>query len=356
MNIIDTNNLMADTNLIISKKQVEKAGKVLKGRKDIDMSFDEAFSIMSEWRSRHDVSLSHIYKTIKDISIKIDPSSYFGARLKREESITAKLRKISTLRLDKMQDIAGCRVIASNIDSLNKIRSELLKIENITERDDYIYDPNKYRYDGYKSIHFIYKHRDPNLVFNNKTVEIQLRTSIQHYWATTVEIIDIFEDQDLKSGGGSPEWRRFFYLVSELFGIKEGVNRRIKSIENVPSKAMKEFIQLYNSMDVFNKLTTYRAFSYFSDDILNDNVYVVLILDRSNFEVKNYALSNAKDAREFHDKIEKENINNKNINVVMVKVSSVSELRRSYKNYFADSESFTNLVELIILNFNRLNK
>ena len=41
-------------------------------------------------------------------------------------------------------------------------------------------------------------------------IEIQLRTSLQHAWATVVETVDAFTNENLKFGAGSDDWKRFF--------------------------------------------------------------------------------------------------------------------------------------------------
>ncbi|MBU6438396.1 MAG: hypothetical protein KGQ77_12790, partial [Betaproteobacteria bacterium] len=61
--------------------------------------------------------------------------------------------------------------------------------------------------------------------FNNQKIEVQLRTRLQHAWATAVEIVDAFTGQALKSGlklnSGDPKWRRFFALMSSVIAIRE---------------------------------------------------------------------------------------------------------------------------------------
>ena len=45
-------------------------------------------------------------------------------------------------------------------------------------------------------------------------IEIQLRTELQHAWATSLEIIDTLENIKLKtSNEGHEEWRRFSIFV-----------------------------------------------------------------------------------------------------------------------------------------------
>ncbi|HGU1538836.1 TPA: GTP pyrophosphokinase, partial [Escherichia coli] len=69
---------------------------------------------------------------------------------------------------------------------------------------------------GYSGIHLAYSCFDEengNNPWSKTKIEVQLRTELQHAWATSLEIIDTLENIKLKtSNEGHPEWRRFFYL------------------------------------------------------------------------------------------------------------------------------------------------
>src|SRR5207302_10368579 len=52
-------------------------------------------------------------------------------------------------------------------------------------------------------------------------IEIQLRTRLQHAWATAVETVGTFLQQSLKSSEGSEKWLRFFALTGSAFAMTE---------------------------------------------------------------------------------------------------------------------------------------
>ena len=77
---------------------------------------------------------------------------------------------------------------------------------------------------------------------------MQIRTAIQHSWATAVEMVGLFRKESLKSGFGDIKWLRFFELVSELF----------YKIENKESSGSyiaisEELRYLSEELNVFNK-------------------------------------------------------------------------------------------------------
>ena len=52
-------------------------------------------------------------------------------------------------------------------------------------------------------------------------IELQIRTRLQHLWATAVETAGLYTKKSLKSGQGENGWLEFFMIVSSLFSFKE---------------------------------------------------------------------------------------------------------------------------------------
>src|SRR3989338_8220358 len=124
------------------------------------------------------------------------------------------------MRLSQMQDIGGCRAVLQNVDQVRELCQKYyikgdLKHKKVGEKD-YITTPKK---DGYRSIHLIYKYSSDKgkKEYNGLLVEIQLRSKLQHLWATAIETVDFFTRQAIKSNEGQEEWMDFFRLVSAAF-------------------------------------------------------------------------------------------------------------------------------------------
>jgi len=161
---------------------------------------------------------------------KIDPSAIVAQRLKRFSSIASKLVREPRMKLSQMQDIGGCRAIVSTVERAedlvrahkdkeawdkNPNRHELHRCK------DYIAEPKP---SGYRGVHLIYKFKtlDPkHSVHNGQRIEIQIRSKIQHVWATAVEVVSAFTKESLKSSQGDEDWQKLFKLMGSIFAIKK---------------------------------------------------------------------------------------------------------------------------------------
>lgn len=188
-----------------SKSKVDKSGRFLSGQ--VRNEWDEAespFEIIGQYRSSHGFALNSTQNSLRRITEKIINDSLIAQRLKRIPSIIKKIKTRKGLRLTQIQDIGGCRAIVPNIHDLKRLKSALQNsrfASRIHSVDDYIENPKQ---DGYRSIHFTVKYTAPEKYpqFDNQKIEIQIRTKLQHSWATALETVDLFEGSELKSGGG----------------------------------------------------------------------------------------------------------------------------------------------------------
>ncbi len=207
-----------------SKKEVQKAGELLLIENlyiENPEGYSHAMQVLSYWRSCHIYPLDLVSDKLRNLAINVDRKSIVAKRLKRTPSILNKLRRFDSMKLRNMQDIGGCRAIVSTIKRANKLRRELNRKRNFRVVD-YIDQPKP---DGYRGIHLIGKFYGENKI-DEYSIEVQIRTQVQHAWATAVEIIDLFTNQALKSNQGDKDWKDFFRNVSFEFSKIEGKNNK----------------------------------------------------------------------------------------------------------------------------------
>jgi ppGpp synthetase/RelA/SpoT-type nucleotidyltranferase len=140
-----------------------------------------------------------------------------AARLKRMVSIRKKLTRSSTTFV-QMQDLGGCRAIVDSIAGVEALialyRSGGTQ-HRLREDTSYIERPRR---GGYRSHHFVldFSGAGPDAAYDGRRVEIQIRTQLQHAWATAVEAVGMVRGEDLKAGDGNVDWLRLFALMASV--------------------------------------------------------------------------------------------------------------------------------------------
>ncbi|MDF0752719.1 RelA/SpoT domain-containing protein [Marinobacter sp. 71-i] len=344
-----------------SGKEVIKAGETFLYEGEVDSDeLNRAMDILSYWRFEHEYPLENAFELLKEKSIKKDKGAIFAKRLKRYASIVSKLKRFRKMKLKNMQDIGGCRAIVSSEKKLYQIVRELRKKENFKNGDgvvkykDYIKNPKD---DGYRGYHLIGIFKDKS--GGKKSIELQVRTVIQHDWATALEIVDLFTGQALKSNQGEAEWKDFFKLVSDHFSLMEGIHlftskndseqfieyeKLINKNPDYLESGLK--IQEYESrLKIVKSLQAYAHSLKVADDHISEHEvdgYVLLRVDTAKKQVEStiFSDSNNEDAERKYIEYEKESASKQNIVVALVSTTAVGGIKEAYPNYFADSTDF----------------
>ena len=246
---------MKRTTLEYSKTKIDRAGDLLKNKSGAEDDRTKALDILSSWRANHALPLDIFATVLRQRSQKISAHAVVAQRLKRTPSILLKLSNHKTMRLSAMQDIGGLRAIldtTENVYKLLEVYKRSKSKHSLFSLDDYVETPKK---DGYRSIHLIYKlAKTPNLF-----LEIQLRSQLQHIWATGVEVFGTLKNSSFKSGQGSGKWLDFFSLLSSVFAIKENKSP-LKSHEGILKFDLISQVQnKIQELQVIENLSVYTA-------------------------------------------------------------------------------------------------
>jgi len=346
-----------------SRKQVDRAGSMLIKKQSSEEERTQALEVMDNWREIHKYPLHIFKKRLKKSSEEIDKNALTVQRLKRLYSIVRKLKRYSenksAMKLSRMQDIAGCRTVLSNVELARKLYEEKyikgkLKHERVKkdlQKQDYITYPKE---DGYRSLHLVYKYKsnkEGKKDYNGLLVEIQIRSKLQHLWATAIEVVDFFTGQGLKFNKGEKEWKEFFRLVSSAFAIIEGT----PLVPNTPLNKKELYLAIKEKEKELNLIKTMQGWTeilrvFGIDNYSKDYKFFLMEIDvnQERLTVTAFKEDEEDKAIETLERLEKKNSDRKEYDVVLVGADTVEDLRKAYPNYFADTKEFLDKVRTII--------
>ncbi len=349
-----------------SKSQIDRAGKILAemlssdnkqyNRKFDPEEFGQAVDLASRWRACHAYPINTFQATlrtrVRKYRIGQNTTPIVAQRLKRMPTIIDKLTRYPAMQLTTMQDIAGVRAVLSSVQQAEQLAEKYLNSNfshKLVGRKNYINSPRDE--DGYRSIHLTYRYKNKiSPDYDGLRLEMQIRSRLQHIWATAVETMGTFLGQALKSRQGDREWIDFFAIISSAFAhmehrpplprfhnlSKEQTFHGVATAE----KKLNALEMMSGFSMVAKKIRPGRAYSYnlIILDSLNKKIYV-RGYDRDSFEqaVSDYSRYEAKAA------------DGEKIEPVLVSAGPLKELQRAYPNFFLDIREFRKLVRKIVV-------
>lgn len=116
----------------------------------------EALTANNNWRSAHVFPLNSLQMVLRARGARVDPDVTVAQRLKRLPSIRQKLVYFPSMKLDRMQDIAGCRAVVADIPTMKQLVESYDKGRSahvLVRRDDYLWEQPKPS--GYRGVHLV---------------------------------------------------------------------------------------------------------------------------------------------------------------------------------------------------------
>ncbi|MGX9772721.1 RelA/SpoT domain-containing protein [Janthinobacterium aestuarii] len=344
-----------------SRKQVQKAGDTLVaagGQDGYKINMDEwshAFVVLTNWRACHGYPINTFQATLRKKLSKIDSEALVAQRLKRTPSIINKLTRLKGMNLARMQDIGGLRAVVSTLPQLHALFSEYKSTRlthTLLAEYDYVGFPKP---SGYRSIHLVYKYKArTESPYDGLQLELQLRTKLQHAWATAVETMGTFLEHSLKSSEGPDEWLDFFSLVSSAFAHVEQMPL-VPGYEHMSRsetflKTSREAIRL----GVIDKLKRYStAVRAIPTTGSTRGAYYLVELqltgEDTNVTITSFARDKLEEANSKYSLAEQRASANPSVpmQVVLVSAGSIDSLKRAYPNYFLDTHEFLKQLDQI---------
>lgn len=342
-----------------TREEVNRAGKVLVDEcAHSSEEIQRAENIFANWRTSHAYPINTFQATLRNRLKNVDDKAIVAQRLKRAPSILAKLKRFPDMQLARMQDIGGLRAIVNNIKSVRRLE-EIYRdgsfLHKFKTSKDYLDNPKG---DGYRGIHLIYCYQNPRAPqYDDLRVELQIRTRLQHAWATAVETIGTYLNQSLKSGEGSQEWKNFFTKVSAAFALKEQttavpgfegrtqeeLGKIVAEAEN-SLEAIKELARIVRITDRIKTYGIGRGRYY----LIKKQLTIKQNEQRIVTTIRRYPQDRIEEANEEYRRVEKEIGEGRPLDVVLVSADSIAALRKAYPNYFEDTTEFVSEIRKIM--------
>jgi hypothetical protein len=199
----------------MTKSQIDNLGDRLR---KADMSSEADLRLLAQLLGMHEKPLLDVERALRE-RLQLTTQS----RLKTHNTIIEKLKRDRT-RLSSMQDLAGVRIVQEigldGQDALIKSVAELFPTVRATDRRR---EPSH----GYRAVHLIVGH-------SPLSVEIQVRTVLQHSWAQLVESMADRWGRQMRYGGlpELPEGHFEGLDAKSLMQLLIGISRSISLVEN----------------------------------------------------------------------------------------------------------------------------
>ena len=245
-----------------SRTTVDKAGKTLleyisasASAREWGHNETEAVNVVNNFRVCHAYPINTFQATLRKKINLLDTDYLVAQRLKRLVSTVVKLNRFKKMRLSQMQDIGGLRAVLPNLKLVRELEKDYRTAKfqhDLYLSKDYIENPKS---SGYGSIHLVYKYKNSlNPKYNGLFIELQLRTHLQHIWASAVETMGAYLKHSLKSSEGPQKWLDFFSISGSVFAHMEGTPPVPEYKDLTKRKTYERVLEEERELGLINKL------------------------------------------------------------------------------------------------------
>ena len=315
----------------ISKKKIRKAGDRLAAGLLSESDRRNALELVGHWRAAH---IEPLHRTLLEIERLCgnDSTTILVSRLKRIDTIVNKLGRASIrdyIHLDTLHDVAGCRLIVNNDDEVRYYANLISQTHMFHQSVDHMTKPQD---SGYRGFHVICRHDVPEYGYKQLNVEVQIRSRLQHDWATAVETYDQIRQTSLKFGLGSEREKRYFQLASAI------MNNDVNDM----SSAIDELRSLDAELHVLEELTAASDSMFVTYEGKIDRSLSCLLtvdLGMQQVDIDVFSPEDEVSAAEKYTELE----TGKEVSGIiylLARAGSLQDLRLAYPNYSSDISQF----------------
>ncbi|EKN6282907.1 TPA: RelA/SpoT domain-containing protein [Yersinia enterocolitica] len=340
--------------LRFSNKQINRAGSILR---DIDgCEMDDliwALEALNNLREMYVHPLNAFQTTLRRKMKAADQDGVASQRLKRIPSIISKLNRSPGMKLARMQDLGGLRAVVKDIVSVRELEESYVNNgqnrfkHELKSQRDYINQPKD---SGYRGIHLVYQYQgSSNPHHNGLLLEIQIRTKLQHAWATAVETMGTFVGQSIKSSEADTEWNDYFSLVGSAFALMEGCPPVEAYTHMTKLQTYKAVVDQTEKLQVIDKLLGFRSAIKDISESKNSGSYHLIVLDTlaGTVDINSFGLKRINEATTAYIEWETDSEQHPHVQVVLVSTESIGNLKAAYPSYFLDAGEFVKYIREI---------
>lgn len=333
-----------------SKKDVVRAGNALKGRlvwtPESAEDIHRVFAVANSWRASHAFPMHSLRAELQARMTTLGLKGLTAARLKQMSSIRGKLDRIDS-NLRQLQDLGGCRAIVPTIEEARSLVAAMISKSRhpLKSQNPYMDAP---RSSGYRSHHLVFAFAPRNASessYEGRLIELQIRSRLQHSWATAVEAVALHRGENLKAGIGSADWLRLFELMSLEFAAsegcayaKDGSNNRVKEITDLEAS-----LNVVRTLDGLSHAVSSLDWMANTQDVKPK--YCIVKYDRKERKVDVKLLYTPS---AIEDNLETGTTDGSNYSTVMIEIDKVDNLRDAYPNYFGDVQLFKSRLTSVV--------
>jgi ppGpp synthetase/RelA/SpoT-type nucleotidyltranferase len=333
--------------LAASKARIDKAGRELANAGELTEDLLELEGVFDAYRAEHLEPLSRTTLDLQKWLHGYGGKYYIAQRLKRKPQILRKLKRLSA-RLTQLQDIGGCRIIVNtnhDVDDLvDFIKNRMaidsnFKLQRVTD-----YRERGRDITGYRSVHMI-------LTFEERVLELQIRSRIQHYWAESIERTSVIYGHHLKEQEGDVVVINYFKELSDVFyeiesgrppsiAAKISLDRlRVQAQAIIEESDKNRIFDSFVNEDIVKTLTAAQGES----ESLN-NWIIVFDWNTGAFITWEAVGRGPSEAIKKYIYYENQFTSADNFEVVMIGSSDIATVRQTHSHYFG-IEKFDNILE-----------
>lgn len=349
---------MAWVRRLHTKSEIDRAGQALVpwwvDYPDVELPADvlgQGFTIIQNWRTSHSFPLNTFQVNLRKRARKVDSDALVAQRLKRFSSVMNKLARQPKMKLSQMQDLGGCRAIVRDVNAVDELFNsyrgtgdDLFEAASSLKCYDYIRNPKP---DGYRGVHVVGRYNArfaSQQSWTGQRIEIQLRSRLQHAFATAVETVTTFTRAPLKFGAGPEEWRRFFSLTGSVFAVREDTALVPGTPQN-EGELLRELREATKMLKVRQRLRGWsNALKRLPRKRVKKFRWLLLVLDVDANTINVTGFEKAREAAATLAQIEKR----PELDAVLVWVEWARDLRAAYPNYYADTSEFIDALDMAL--------